>query len=205
MTTTETSMSTAEALIKDIAAIYNADNDNEHALAKAKSKHEKSSDNSIRALSARLSSINEDLDAATVDTIAESVAAKLAKGSKSVLKARKSELKLAVPELVVAARQLRRATLRALRASAMADAPLPKMEVETLENQAAAPSVTPAPMAAPAEGAAAAAVLPLNLWYCHAQGLLTLDQGLWVASLVCVLLFEKKIATFLAGVMRSSP
>ena len=47
---------------------------------------------------------------------------------------RKSELKLSTPELVSVARQLRRATLRALRASSMASAPLPKMEVQTLES-----------------------------------------------------------------------
>jgi hypothetical protein len=39
----------------------------------------------------------------------------------------------------------------------------------------------------------ACAVLPLNLWYCHAQGLLTMDQGLWVASLFCCLLYAATV------------
>jgi len=46
---------------------------------------------------------------------------------------RKSELRLAVPELVTVARQLRRATLRALRANTGPEPARPKMEVETLE------------------------------------------------------------------------
>lgn len=46
---------------------------------------------------------------------------------------RKSELQLAIPELVTVARQLRRATLRALRANTALDGPMPQMEVETLE------------------------------------------------------------------------
>ncbi len=39
----------------------------------------------------------------------------------------------------------------------------------------------------------ACAVMPLNLWYCHAQGLLTMDQGLWMASLVCCLLYAATV------------
>jgi len=39
----------------------------------------------------------------------------------------------------------------------------------------------------------ACAVLPLNLWYCHAQGLLTMDHGLWLASLVCCLLYAATV------------
>ena len=54
---------------------------------------------------------------------------------------RKSELSLAIPELVTVARQLRRATLRALRQiDGGRDAPLPNMEVETLESVEDAPS-----------------------------------------------------------------
>jgi phosphomannomutase / phosphoglucomutase len=45
---------------------------------------------------------------------------------------RKSELQLAIPELVTVARQLRRATLRALRANSDSSGPMPQMEVETL-------------------------------------------------------------------------
>ncbi|HEV3303598.1 MAG TPA: hypothetical protein VG055_28360 [Planctomycetaceae bacterium] len=32
-------------------------------------------------------------------------------------------------------------------------------------------------------------ILPLNLWFYHAQGLITLDQHLWVGGLVCVFLY----------------
>lgn len=32
-------------------------------------------------------------------------------------------------------------------------------------------------------------VAPLNLWFYHAQGLVELDQGLWVGGVVCVLLY----------------
>ena len=32
-------------------------------------------------------------------------------------------------------------------------------------------------------------VLPLNLWFYHSQGLLMLDQGLWVAGVGCVLMY----------------
>lgn len=61
---------------------------------------------------------------------------------------RKSELKLAVPELVGVARQLRRATLRALRASSVPE-PLGQMQVETLGD-------APATAAQPAAGGTAA-------------------------------------------------
>ena len=54
---------------------------------------------------------------------------------------RKSELSLAIPELVTVARQLRRATLRALRQiDGGHSAPMPSMEVETLESVKSAPS-----------------------------------------------------------------
>jgi phosphomannomutase/phosphoglucomutase len=54
---------------------------------------------------------------------------------------RKSELSLAIPELVTVARQLRRATLRALRQiDGGHSAPMPSMEVETLESVESAPS-----------------------------------------------------------------
>lgn len=56
---------------------------------------------------------------------------------------RKSELKLSIPELVTVARQLRRATLRALRQSedtGQSRSTLPSMEVETLDSVDAAPS-----------------------------------------------------------------
>ena len=54
---------------------------------------------------------------------------------------RKSELSLSIPELVTVARQLRRATLRALRQiDGGHGAPLPNMEVETLESVEDAPS-----------------------------------------------------------------
>ena len=54
---------------------------------------------------------------------------------------RKSELSLAIPELVTVARQLRRATLRALRQiDGGHNAPLPNMEVETLDSIEEAPS-----------------------------------------------------------------
>ncbi len=54
---------------------------------------------------------------------------------------RKSELSLAIPELVTVARQLRRATLRALRQiDGGHGAPLPNIEVETLESVEDTPS-----------------------------------------------------------------
>ena len=54
---------------------------------------------------------------------------------------RKSELSLSVPELVTVARQLRRATLRALRQiDGGHGAPIPSMEVETLEAVEEAPT-----------------------------------------------------------------
>jgi phosphomannomutase / phosphoglucomutase len=54
---------------------------------------------------------------------------------------RKSELSLSIPELVTVARQLRRATLRALRQiDGGHGAPIPNMEVETLESVEEAPS-----------------------------------------------------------------
>ncbi|MEH6586775.1 MAG: phosphomannomutase/phosphoglucomutase [Halioglobus sp.] len=54
---------------------------------------------------------------------------------------RKSELSLSIPELVTVARQLRRATLRALRqVDSGHGAPLPNMEVETLESVEDTPS-----------------------------------------------------------------
>lgn len=56
---------------------------------------------------------------------------------------RKSELKLAVPELVSVARQLRRATLRALRAS-HAPEPLGQMQVETLDEPPASSTLSTA-------------------------------------------------------------
>ena len=35
----------------------------------------------------------------------------------------------------------------------------------------------------------ACVVAPLNLWFSHAQGLITLDNGLWVGGVVCCLLY----------------
>jgi phosphomannomutase / phosphoglucomutase len=87
---------------------------------------------------------------------------------------RKSELKLSTPELVSVARQLRRATLRALRASSMASAPLPKMEVQTLESAG-----EPALVTADDQGAAAldGEMLELDLDLDQGQELAVLPMG----------------------------
>jgi hypothetical protein len=88
---------TLEALAKDLAAIVSGANDADAALSKAKDKARNSADQSIRALSMRVATINAPLDNDDIDIVLKSMADKIP-GSDSTKKVRKSEIKLALQQ-----------------------------------------------------------------------------------------------------------
>lgn len=89
-----TDISTLEGLIKDLTAIVATTNDADDKMGKAREKHAQSMDSSVRAFATRIAGINDDLDAAQINQVCESVADRIAKGNANIRKARKSEIKL---------------------------------------------------------------------------------------------------------------
>ena len=95
--TATTKQETLEGLATDLASIVGQANANDDALGKAREKHDKGTDQSIRALASRVAAINVPLDKDDIAVVLSSMEAKIP-GNAQTKKVRKSETKLVLEQ-----------------------------------------------------------------------------------------------------------